>query len=713
MSAVLPGGFSRLSEADQWFRCHHDGTSLLDDARGFQLAWTVPTDTRDDTTTAAAAGLALDHWGRAYRSQPAQGKVVVLPQSALEARHDDAAHTGALDTPLGLAIDKAQRLYVAENGRARVLVVDLWSRRLLRAVLTSGRPLDVAAAGYGILALIDGPPSLVAVRGRRGPIPAGTVTPPPGAGTMRPTRLVRHPTAGVLVLWTSSSGPRSIVCTPEGRRALSVPGATDLEVDGNNALVVACGPGQPFLAWRDDAGDWTGIEPLAAPGYDGAALGTDSDGTIVYTTAQGMARVAGSAAVYLSAGRLLTYRLDSGTYRAHWGRVFIDACVPAGTTIRLAALTTDEDEVVDPLPPRAPAHESRVVPYADLTPPLPPAELVSNLTDQTAQPMYRRLTGREIPWEQIPSDDRHETYEAAVNAPPGRYLWLVVDLDGNTRATPRVREIRVEKSGHQLGTQLPRGWTRDESDADFLQRFLAPAEGLLRDLDGRAAQRSALLDPLTTPVEALDWLAGFLGLVLDRRWPLASRRELVGEAYDLYRLRGTRAALEQLLTIYLRRQVTIVENWRLRGLGGSVLGLPAAGGRAPFVPGAGRAVEPLGWFSVGGSLPGPDEVLTEDDETAHRFTVVLPTPVDCDRREVLDSIIEAHKPAHTRADICEFGAGMRIGRFRTGLTSFVAPESGWVPEITGQVLLGINGIVGVPDTAARIDDSAIGRVRVG
>ena len=452
---------------------------------------------------------------------------------------------------------------------------------------------------------------------------------------------------------------------------------------------------------------------MSAPGYDGSALGTDLDGTVVFTTAQGMARVAGTAAVYESAGRLLSYRLDSGTYRAQWGRVFVDACVPAGTALRIAALTTDEDEVTDPLPPQTPAHETTLLPNAESTPPLPPAERVRNLTDQTAQPMYHRLTGRERPWHQIPSDDGYETYEAPVNAAPGRYLWLVVDLDGNTRATPRVREIRVEKSGHRLGTQLPRGWTRDESDAAFLQRFLAPAEGMLRDLDDRAAQRSALLDPRTAPAEAIDWLAGFLGVALDRRWPLASRRELVGEAYNLYRLRGTKAALERILTIYLRRQVTIVENWRLRGLGGSVLGLPAAGRRAPFVADAGRAVEPLGWFSVGGSLPRPDDVLAEEDETAHRFTVIVPTPLDSDRREVLDSIIEAHKPAHTRADICEFGAGMRVGRFRTGLTSFVAAESGWVPEITGQVLLGINGVIGVPDTAARIDDTAIGRVRVG
>ena len=124
-------------------------------------------------------------------------------------------------------------------------------------------------------------------------------------------------------------------------------------------------------------------------------------------------------------------------------------------------------------------------------------------------------------------------------------------------------------------------------------------------------------------------------------------------------------------------------------------------------------MEPLGAFIVGGPLPADDRVLADSDaDTAHRFTVILPQPLDVEQRAVVASVIEAHKPAHTQADICEF-AGMRIGRLRVGLTSFVAPESGWGPQIAGQTLLGTDGVVGVPDVAARVGDSVIGQVRVG
>jgi hypothetical protein len=80
---------------------------------------------------------------------------------------------------------------------------------------------------------------------------------------------------------------------------------------------------------------------------------------------------------------------------------------------------------------------------------------------------------------------------------------------------------------------------------------------------------------------------------------------------------------------------------------------------------------------------------------------------------VVTSVIETHKPAHTRAEICELGDGMRIGRLRVALTSYVGSSSGWGPDIVGQVLLGTDGVVGIPDVAARVGDAVSGRVRVG
>ena len=58
---------------------------------------------------------------------------------------------------------------------------------------------------------------------------------------------------------------------------------------------------------------------------------------------------------YPPTGQVTSYRLDSGAYRTRWGRMFLDACIPPGTAVAARFLTSDEDEVADPLPPAPPA----------------------------------------------------------------------------------------------------------------------------------------------------------------------------------------------------------------------------------------------------------------------------------------------------------------------------------------------------------------------
>ncbi|MFJ7204030.1 phage tail protein [Streptomyces sp. NPDC098789] len=704
-----------LADADQWARCAHESTALLDEG-GVCLAWEPEPERGPPPAGHGPAGLAFDRWGRAYRSHPRTGRVEVLPTtctgSAAGAPHQPP---GTLCVPRGLAVDTAQRLYIAESGAGAVQVVDLWAERPLRRVPVRDaarphrRPLDLTAHCGAVVALLTRPAGLVLLRGRRDPRPGPVLRPPAGAAGLRPTRIADH--AGqVHVLWTGPGGGRAVVARADGSRPLVVPDAGDLDFTAEGTLVVARGPGRPLRLFRPDGASWAEIEPLRAPGYDGGAMTVAPDGRIAFTTAHGTARTAGPAARYTPAGRVVCYRLDAAEYRTRWGRVFLDACVPPGTDVRISCLTSDEDTVPDPLPRTPPVRGGRVVRHPELTPPLPSADQVAAHLPDPA-PLFRRPTGREWPWAQIAPDDGYDTYEAPVTAPPGRYLWIVLQLTGTLRLTPRVRGLRVERPGHRLPGQLPRAWSRDEGDADFLQRFLAPAEGLLHELDGRAAERTLLLDPDATPQEALGWLAGLVGLALDRRWPVAARRALVAQAYDLFRIRGTVACLERILRLFLPLPISVVESWRLRGLGGAVLGAGPGGPPAPAVGGAASTSGALGRFTVGGTRPGEDGYTA----TAHRFSVLIPADLGAEQLEVVRAVVEAHKPAHTLVDICPLGAGMRIGRtLHLGLTSVVGPGAAWGPAVVGSVRIGDDGIVGVPAVGARVGETSIaGAVRVG
>ncbi len=86
-------------------------------------------------------------------------------------------------------------------------------------------------------------------------------------------------------------------------------------------------------------------------------------------------------------------------------------------------------------------------------------------------------------------------------------------------------------------------------DSDFLGRFLLIFESILGSMDRMVGSIDHYLDPDVAPPETLRWLASWLGIVLDERWPEERQRDLVRGATDLYRWRGTRRGLSTVLRL--------------------------------------------------------------------------------------------------------------------------------------------------------------------
>lgn len=699
-------GLSLLVRPDQWARCAHDGTALLPDG-GVELSWLDPASaTGGCSELPAHSGLAFDRWCRAYRSRPETGRVEL-------AQRDNAVAgppcPGPLRSPAGLAVDRRQRLYLAETGTGLVHVIDLWRQRLLRRIaVRCGRPLDVAP-DCGRAMVLTSEPALLLIDGRRGPVPGPELVRPCYPGGLIARRLAPGP----LVLWRAGDG-RGALARPDGRLLIELDRPSDLDLSATGELVVGGAPGVALRRFQLAGDALTELEPVEALGYDGGSVCYAPDGRIAFTTTAGHGWTSGSAAVHLTEGSVISYRLDSGSYRTRWGRLFLDACLPAGTDVRARFVSTDDDSVPDPMPASPPARGGRQVPDPEASPPLAPRHLLLAAADADSDgnPLYRRPGGSEQPWLPATEAGGFATYETPVLAAPGRYLWLQLILRGTERVSPRVRAVRIERPGHPLLTALPRGWSRADADADFLQRLLAPAEGMLHELDEWADQRAVLVEPRATPASALDWLASFAGLALDRRWPESARRTLIAEAYQLYRWRGTKAALLRMLEIYLGYPPQLIEAWQLRGLAGAVLGTKPGAIQPPLVGGSTAQTGSLGRFMVGGARPGQ----TGYSASAHRFSLLLRGELGCEQRDVVHSILAAHKPAHTLVEICELGAGMRIGeRLRLDLTAYVGPGAGWGPVVVGQVLVGSDGVIGLPAVGSRVGEGSatVGQVRVG
>jgi len=697
---------------------------LVDDEHGgVQLAW------RHDAESAQgepipAGGLTFDVRCRLYRSLPPEGAnagriertlvplgpdppppgdlfVAVAPPRFGDFTVVDQPD-GALGAPGALAVDGGDRLHVVDRGR--VLIVDLYDERMIRTLTLPARAIDVRARGNQVVALLAGAPHLIRIgvtrEARAVPVPV-----PPAA----PGRIALGPDGQIVILDRPGTAAAHLRLPGGPISDGEVPFAGDLIFDAGGILVVAARPGEDLRRFHLERGRAVKRPPLRARRYDGRGIALAPDGRITYWTGAGLGFAVPARLIFEREGRVVTFRLDSGEAQNVWGRLQLDACVPAGTDLRVDFLTADEPSDEPPLPGNPDLLALVRAPLA--TPPLPPLAAVPAAA-KVVRRLHRRPEGRELPWSPLRADDPFETYEAPIDAPAGRFLWVVLRLAGNTRATPRVRALRAELQGHEHLRRLPRVFSREQPSAHFLSLFLAMFDTVAHDLEGRAAERQALVDPFATPDELLPWLSSFLGLVLDERWPLPVRRAMIAQAVWLFRFRGTVCGLQRFIELALERPVVILEHFRVRGLGAATTG-PGGAITTTGVLGAG--------FRVGAEFGSTAETPLEGTfaasfaANAHRFTVVLPGAVTDEERAVVEHILEVHRPAHTVFDICTVDAALRLGQgMHVGLTTIVGESEGWRTLQVGQAALGRDGILGRPGLAGSLGASQVGKdTRVG
>ena len=102
----------------------------------------------------------------------------------------------------------------------------------------------------------------------------------------------------------------------------------------------------------------------------------------------------------------------------------------------------------------------------------------------------------------------------------------------------------------------------------FLGQFLLAFETMLSGTGaGQAGLETSIghiadyLDPATTGADFLPWLAGWVTLSLRADWDEQTQRGFIQQIVPLYRLRGTRAGLLRMLTLYTGERVEIYDTF--------------------------------------------------------------------------------------------------------------------------------------------------------
>jgi phage tail-like protein len=358
---------------------------------------------------------------------------------------------------------------------------------------------------------------------------------------------------------------------------------------------------------------------------------------------------------YVGSASLELAPLDGREPGCVWHRLCLDACLPPGTGVEIESRAADAPGLLESRPwQREPA-------------------------------LYHRDGGAEIPYYRLWTREElgHEatgTWELLFQQARGRYLQLRLTLRGDGRTTPKIRALRAHYPRFSyLRQYLPAAFQDDSASAALLDAFLANPEGLLTTLEGKLADARAIWDARTVPPDALEWLAGWIGLALDPGWSETQRRLMLKHAPALYLRRGTLTGLSWALRLALDPEagpailareyddrastIRIVERFKTRRFAGAAVGDPT------------DQADPSG------------DALTIARDRAHRFIVLLPSALGPDARALVERIVEAQKPAHTLVVLKRYWDVFRVGEARLGLDTRLGPDGRFVPFLLGETAL--------------------------
>jgi len=416
---------------------------------------------------------------------------------------------------------------------------------------------------------------------------------------------------------------------------------------------------------------------------------------------------------------------DSRIHDCVWHRLFLDGCLPPGTSLSVRSRAANEL-----------------------------AELPSTPFSVDPSP-YLRPAGAELPFYEPFVRDTEAgaaapaglgTWETLFQGARGRFLEVELTLTGDGRATPWIRAARLYYPRFSyVDRYLPGVYQDDTASAGFTERLLANAEGFNSEIEGKIAFASRLFDPRTAPPETLDWLAGWVGLLVDPMWariqarrtdtdgrrpdplhvhrrmtwdrPAADRRRLfIRFARKLYERRGTLTGIRFALTLLLdpcleetldafRAGATRLDPALRDELRRYGLRYPDPSTRedqledllhdyvlAPGRPSKVRLVERFqardGRAIAVGDVT-PEAQVREDSiaATAHRFKVLVPERLRPEEAAMVERIVTLEKPAHTSFEVHRYYDDFRVGEARLGTDSVVGEGGRFVATVLdGQYL---------------------------
>ena len=243
-------------------------------------------------------------------------------------------------------------------------------------------------------------------------------------------------------------------------------------------------------------------------------------------------------------GRYLTRIFDSGDYGTTWHRLLIHTNPAESENLKITVYASDKNKLK----------------FEDKT------QTLYDLFDNGSYDLQDKLDA----YKPFIVKQASGVSDLLLHEVSGRYVWILIEQYNSGSALVEITDIRLFLPAVSWMEYLPQIYRSSDRDTHFLERYLGIFQTFYEELDTEIAEMSHRFDPESTELDFLKWLAGWLNITDTEIWTEEQLRRLLMKAVRLYRMRGTAAALSEIIELYTDEKPFIIEGFNIKEIASKI-----------------------------------------------------------------------------------------------------------------------------------------------
>ncbi len=312
--------------------------------------------------------------------------------------------------------------------------------------------------------------------------------------------------------------------------------------------------------------------------------------------------------------------LDSCQIEMIWNRIKIDLELPEDSMVSLSYFTSDEMYV---------KYNDEVI-------------FLDEYINDTKISVVDKLSFLDGFWIQEIKNPK----DIFLSRAKGRYMWFKIEMVLRNKNFPKVKGLKIEFGQESFISYLPDFYSNNQENSDFLKRFLGIYQNMILDLQEEINNVSKYMDSDYVDKDFLQWLSEWSAIDDTYIWTEGKLRKFVKKSFSLYKLKGTKEGLKQIIELYTNTVPIIVETY-----------------------------EVMECYDKNEYIEQYQKLYGEDK---YSFTIFIQEQFVNSNQKLsgLKKIVEMYKPAHTIANIAVLKPFMNLGQhIYLGINSDISQNS--------------------------------------